>query len=90
MTTKKAAKKKPVIPDGITLYRNSKGICARIAENGRILADLGGYNNRANATKGLLALYNALGDAWVMGEAGKFLTVEHPSMKPKKAAPKKK
>lgn len=94
MATKKAApKKKAVIQDGITLYRNSKGIGARIAQNGRILADLGGYNNRANAHKGLWALKDMLQSCvWHDAENGltQFRTHEHPSMKPKKAAVKKK
>ena len=90
---KKPGRKKTVYADGITLYKNSKGIGVRIAQNGRILADMGGYNNRGNVAKGLWALKDML-DASVQpgaNGANEFKVHEHPSMKPaKKAAAKKK
>lgn len=90
---KKPGRKKVVYQDGITLYRNSKGIGVRIAQNGRILADMGGYNNRANVAKGLWALKDTLdGCVEASGNgSNEFKVHEHASMKPaKKAAAKKK
>lgn len=89
MTTKKVAKKKPVVKKGIHLYKSSKGFSAHIhSSNGNKLAVLTGYNTKANAHKGLKALYDALGDAWVGGKPMHFAVTDHTA--PKKTAPKKK
>jgi uncharacterized protein YegP (UPF0339 family) len=89
MTTKKAAKKKPVVKKGVHLYKSSKGFSAHIhSSNGNKLAVLTGYNTKANAHKGLKALYDALLDAWNYGAtAGQFVVTDHTA--PKKAATRK-
>lgn len=59
------AKKKAVVRKGIFLTRNSKGIVVSIhASNGRKLAVMQGYNNKANAQKGIFALECALQSAY--------------------------
>lgn len=88
MTTKKVAKKKPVVKKGIHLYKSSKGFSAHIhSSNGNKLAVLTGYNTKANAMKGLLALNIAMNEAYDQLEA-KYSFTDHTA--PKKAAPKKK
>ena len=70
MTTKKVAKKKPVVKKGIHLYKSSKGFSAHIhSSNGNKLAVLTGYNTKANAMKGLLALNIAMNEAYDQLEA---------------------
>lgn len=46
--------------EGIFLSRKSRGFFISIKENQHKLATLGGYNTRANAMKGLLALNRML------------------------------
>jgi hypothetical protein len=88
MTTKKAAKKKPVVKKGIHLYKSSKGFSAHIhSSNGNKLAVLTGYNTKANAMKGLLALNIAMNEAYDHLEK-KYSFTDHTATK--KAAPKKK
>jgi hypothetical protein len=58
---KKAPKKKPVVKKGIFLRQSSKGISVHIhSANGNKLAVMTGYNNLANAKKGIGALIRAL------------------------------
>lgn len=83
-TTKKRATK---VPEGITYKRTKSGINVTISENGRIIAVLRGYNNTQNMQKGLFALYDALGEAWMSGPEGKFLVTD---LTPKKAPAKRK
>ena len=67
-TTKK---RKPVIPDGITYKKTKGGINVRVANNGRIISVLRGYNNTQNVQKGLMALTHALNYAY-NAASGKF------------------
>ena len=83
--------RKPVVyADGITIYQNSKGFGVRIAENGNVLADMGGYNSVRNLNKGLDALYDRLRKSQNTGEGTRWLLHKHPDMiKKAKSAVKK-
>lgn len=61
------ARKTDTPKEGIFLNRNSKGFYITIKQNQHKLAVLGGYNNRANALKGLSALYNLLNSSFSGG-----------------------
>lgn len=88
---KKAAKKtgrKPTkVPDGISYKKTSTGINVTIAENGRILATMRGYNNTANMQKGLRALRNRLDGSWNTTSFSDHRFVTH-DLTPKKAKKK--
>lgn len=77
-------KRKPVIPDGVTYKKTKSGINVRVANNGRIISVLRGYNNTANVQKGLMALTHALNYAY-NAASGKFaMTDVTPKKKVKK------
>lgn len=59
MAVKKASKKK-ALKEGIVLRRSAKGFSVHISSNGRKLAVMTGYNTRANAMKGMLAVNRIL------------------------------
>lgn len=58
-----AKKKTAKLKERITCKKTATGINVTISTNGRILATMRGYNNKANMQKGLLALSNALAAA---------------------------
>ena len=55
-----AKKKTTKTPDGISYKRTSTGINVTVAENGRKLTTMRGYNNTQNMQKGLRALREEL------------------------------
>lgn len=84
-TKKKAAPKK-----GIVLTNGKTGIIVNVyAGNGRHLFRATGYNNVANAMKGISALHQAL-DLSVSPENGLHVVTDMTKPAPKKAATKKK
>lgn len=79
-----AKKKATKVPDGISSKKTSTGINVTIAENGRKIATLRGYNNNQNVQKGLHALRRILAKARAFPE-DKF---EVTDLTPKKAKKK--
>lgn len=78
-TNKKTTKRKAAsIPDGISFKRTARGITVRIAENGRVLASMSGYNNTQNMQKGLRALNRVLNDnfPWPKETGTKYVVID--------------
>lgn len=93
MATTKKATKKTATKKGIVLTKTSKGITVSIyGGNGRHLFQATGYNNVANARKGLSALHDALIEAFDDGDgsANGYAVTDLTKPAAKKAAPKKK
>lgn len=91
MATTKKASKKAAPKKGIVLTKTSKGITVSIyGGNGRHLFQAAGYNNGANAQKGLHALHNELKQAYYAGINDKYAVTDLTKPAAKKAAPKKK
>jgi hypothetical protein len=62
---KPATKKKPVVKRGLHLNKSSKGFSLSVhSSNGNKLCVLTGYDTRASALKGVLALNTALNKAF--------------------------
>lgn len=81
------AKKTEVPKEGIFLNKNSKGFYITIKQNQHKLSVLGGYNNRANAMKGLDALYDMLLNGYIKcGESYGIIDLTK-SVKPKTNTP---
>lgn len=74
--------------EGIFLSKNSRGFFISIKQNQHKLATLGGYNTRANAMKGLLALNRMLNDHYDKVNS-KYEGIVDLTKVVKKAAPKK-
>ena len=85
---KKAAKKPVKVPAGVHLRKSAKGFSLHVhSKNGNKLAVLTGYNSKANALKGLLALNIALNEAFDKVE-GNYKFHDH-TVAPKKVVKKK-